>query len=93
MFLASYKEVGFTNSLTGTYAAGYNAEGICFDLFTADNTSRTKFMSTANISSTWWLRSAFSVFGTNFYNVITTGSGGNLGVDGVRIVVPVFVIG
>jgi hypothetical protein len=36
LFLASYKEVGFTIKLTGTYANGYNAEGSRFDYFLED---------------------------------------------------------
>ena len=94
MFLASYKEVGFTSELTGKYATGYNAEGTCFDLFTSDNASRTGFMSTANISSNWWLRSAYSRKTDRFYNVYADG---NISTNGYAtntyLVVPTFVIG
>ena len=93
LFLASYKEVGLTSSLTGTYADGYNAEGTCFDLFTDDNSSRTAFMSTANISDGWWLRSAYSTNTTYFYSVDKDGNSDIVKARNTSAVVPVFVIG
>ena len=91
MFLASAKEVGF-NVSGWTYPDGCNAEGTCFDLFTTDNSSRTGFMSTANISSSWWLRSAGSYDTRGFYYVLTTGDYSDLNALYANVVVPAFVI-
>ena len=92
MFLASAKEVGF-NVSTWTYPDGYNAEGTCFDLFTTDASSRTGFMSTANISSLWWLRSAYSYYAGDFFSVYTDGYNSYSIANNTRVVVPAFVIG
>jgi hypothetical protein len=94
LFLASYKEVGLTSNLTGTYADGYNAEGAKFDLF-VDQTARANFASSdmANISSGWWLRSATSSTANDFYGVRTNGNSGNNYATATYAVVPAFVIG
>ena len=89
LFLASYKEVGYT--VSGGYQ--FAAEGTCFDLFTSDNSSRKGFMSTANISSAWWLRSAFSYSAYSFYFVSPTGNNNGNSANMTRVVVPAFVIG
>ena len=88
LFLASSKEVGF--NLSGYQ---YAAEGTCFDLFTTDNSSRTGFMSTANISSSWWLRSAYSTYASFFCSVSTTVSSTADIANYANAVVPAFVIG
>ena len=88
LFLASSKEVGF--NLSGYQ---YAAEGTCFDLFTTDASSRTGFMSTANISSTWWLRSAYSDSAGSFYLVATVGDDNYTGASITYAIVPAFVIG
>ena len=92
MFLASAKEVGF-NVSGWTNPNGYVAEGECFDLFTTDRSSRTGFMSTANISPYWWLRSAYSYTTDCFYIVYTDGSIAGCKVYYTSAVVPTFVIG
>ena len=92
MFLASLKEVGFNLSEL-RYPDGYNAEGTCFDLFTTDDSSRAGFMSTANISYYWWLRSAISTSTSNFYTVLTTGINYGNPAHSAIAVVPAFVIG
>ena len=92
MFLASAKEVGF-NVSGWTNPNGYVAEGECFDLFTTDNSSRTGFMSTANISSYWWLRSAGSYRANYFYGVSTSGVNDYYYANTASAVVPAFVIG
>lgn len=88
MFLASSKEVGFVLS-----GYKYAAEGTCFDLFTNDNSSRTGFMSTANISDIWWLRSASSGSTDGFYGVYTSGHFNFDNAPSADVVVPAFVIG
>ena len=93
MFLASYKEVGLTDMLTDTYGDSYNAEGTCFDLFTSYDSSRTGFMSTANISDSWWLRSAYSYAPGAFSSIHTSGRDGCSSAKNTFVVVPVFVIG
>ena len=94
LFLASYKEVGLTSNLTGTYADGYNAEGAQFDLF-VDQTARANFASSdmANISSNWWLRSANSNATYRFCSVYTNGGNSYNGANSTYAVVPAFVIG
>ena len=92
MFLASYKEVGFTSNLTGKYATGYNAEGTCFDLFTSEDSSRKGFANTANISSYWWLRSTYAGGVSNFHCVVN-GFDTQNAANYSYIIVPVFVIG
>ena len=92
MFLASAKEVG-CNVSGWIYPDGYNAEGTCFDLFTTDMASRTGFMSTANISSDWWLRSAYSDRTAYFYTVRNGGGSDWFAANSTRVVVPAFVIG
>ena len=94
LFLASYKEVGSTNDLTGPYADVLNAEGTRFDLF-ASHTSRGQFLSTAKIYDNWWLRSAVP-YGTNtFFNkdVSPSGIGMAISIAADAVVVPAFVIG
>ena len=94
MFLASYREVGYTSRLNSTmYGPGLSAEGKCFDLFTDDNSSRTTFMSMANISDRWWVRSAFAGSTTYFCNVYKFGSCDNFFADSTYVIVPAFVIG
>ena len=88
MFLASSNEVGF--SIAGYQ---YAAEGTCFDLFTYDASSRTGFISTANISSSWWLRSAYSTNTSAFCSVSTGGSNYGYHATSTYAVVPAFVIG
>jgi hypothetical protein len=92
LFLASYKEVGLTSNLTGTYADGYNAEGAKFDLF-VDQTARANFATLANISSFWWLRSAYSSSAAYFHIVTTNGNNGDSYATATSAVVPAFVIG
>jgi hypothetical protein len=87
MFLASAKEVGITFS-----RYQYDAEGTCFDLFTTDNSSRTGFMSTANISY-FWLRSAMSYYTYAFCRVNPSGNGSNPDATYTCTIVPAFVIG
>lgn len=91
LFLASSKEVGFSLS---DYQ--YAAEGLVFDYFSAGtDTVRVKFASSdmANISSTWWMRSAHSGYSNRFYIVNTVG-GSNYNVASyANVVVPAFVIG
>ena len=89
MFLASYKEIGSTSNLTGTY----NAEGTCFDLFANGNSSRARFMSTVNISSAWWLRSAYSGNTSGFQYISIHGYNGGIIADSTFDIVPAFVIG
>ena len=93
MFLASYKEVGLTINLSDTYSDGYNAEGTCFDLFTSYDSSRTGFMSKANISDSWWLRSAYPYGPGMFSSLHTSGTDGSSSAKNTFVVVPVFVIG
>ena len=88
LFLASTREVGF--NLSGYQ---YTAEGICFDLFTTDNSSRKGFVGTANISSYWWLRSAYSSNTRAFCSVGTNGFFNSYAADITHVVVPAFVIG
>lgn len=92
MFLASAKEFGF-NISGWAYPDGYNAEGTCFDLFTTDASSRTGFMSMANISSIWWLRSACSNYTSNFCIMLANGYYSSSTADHAYAVVPAFVIG
>jgi hypothetical protein len=92
MFLASVREVGFDVS-GWTKPDGYMAEGTCFDLFTTADSSRTGFMSKANISSYWWLRSANTAYDQTFWAVYTSGVSTISGSQGECVVVPAFVIG
>ena len=96
MFLASAKEVGYKVS-GRTNPNGYVAEGECFDLFNSNNSSRKGFMNTVNISSNWWLRSAYSYNTYSFEGVNTSGGTANISAnaDGQHsyAVVPAFVIG
>ena len=87
MFLASAKEVRCTFS-----GYQYAAEGAKFDLF-ANQTARANFATLANISSSWWLRSANSGGTHYFYGVTTDGGNSNLGPKSRFAVVPAFVIG
>ena len=87
LFLASSKEVGFTFS-----GYQYAAEGAKFDLF-VDQTARANFATLANISYTWWLRSAASTT-TNCFCIVTTSGAGNTAFAYITYeVVPAFVIG
>ena len=88
LFLASSKEVGYSFS---DYQYAY--EGPCFDLFTTDDSSRRGFISTANISSGWWLRSAPSAYTYAFFYVPTGGYNRGDGAAYIYGVVPTFVIG
>ena len=91
MFLASAKEVGI-NASALINPKGYVAEGECFDLFT-DDSSRTEFMSTANISIRWWLRSAVSSENNYFLYIDTDGHQIVEHATGSLAVMPAFVIG
>ena len=86
LFLASAKEVGINSS-----GYQYAAEGAKFDLF-VDQTARANFATLANISATWWLRSASSTSTTYFFSVNPSGSY-NSNAFAAFVVVPAFVIG
>ena len=89
MFLASSKEVGFTFS-----GYQYAAEGSVFDYFSAGtSTVRANFKTLANISDTWWLRSAESPNTTYFHSVYTSGNHSSNLASNTCLVVPAFVIG
>jgi hypothetical protein len=62
-------------------------------LFTAEDFSRTGFMSKANISDSWWLRSASSDLDYFCFYVYTSGIAALSGSQGECVVVPTFVIG
>ena len=89
MFLASSKEVGVTCS-----GHQYAAEGSVFDYFLeGTNTVRANFATLANISSNWWLRSAYSNSTAYFYAVYTSGYNSTYYAYYSYAVVPAFVIG
>ena len=92
MFLVSAKEVGF-NVSEWICPDGYNEEGTCFDLFTTDDSSRLGFISTANISSNWWLRSTWSRGSYDFHSVSKLGTANYSSSSATYVVVPAFVIG
>ena len=93
MFLASYKEVGFTDNLTGTYANGYNSEGEKFDYFISGTDSDACNLRKSILASTWWLRSALSSDTVYYCIVRTDGDFTYEYASGTCKVVPVFVVG
>ena len=56
-------------------------------------TVRANFATLANISSTWWLRSATSKDANSFYFVYQNGSSLNSNAMSISEIVPCFVIG
>jgi hypothetical protein len=92
IFLASAKEIGCDVS-GWNFPDGYMAEGICFDLFTTSDSSRIGFMSTANVSSIWWLRSANADYYGYFQSIVANSHWSYNKATTACVVVPAFVIG
>jgi hypothetical protein len=91
VFLVSMKEMGF-NVSEFQYAQAYNDEGVCFDLFTVDDSTRAEFAVIANISNLWWSRS-MSVYGDTYYYIAKDGYK-SYNRDNISFfIVPAFVIG
>ena len=97
IFLPSYKEVGLTDKLSGTYAKGYNAEGEKFDYF-IEGTSNSactlrRFIGPQyTASSYYWLRST-DPYDTRTYCFIWTDGTDADYAGGTRSTVSAFVVG
>ena len=91
VFLVSMKEMGFDVS-EFQFAQAYHAEGVCFDLFTVDDSTRAEFAVIANISNLWWSRS-MGYYGDTYYYIAKDGYKSYSRDNTSRFIVPAFVIG
>ena len=87
MFLASSQEVGYTYS-----GYKYSYEGSQFDFFT-NQTARANFSLIANVTTTWWLRTAEAANDSYFFGVPTSGAIGGNKANTRYGIVATFVIG